>query len=177
MAERTAYELADWQGYLTRAEVDFLKQLSGTLSDNPVIINVGAGAGTSTLAFLEARPDAIVFSIDKKLTESEVTTNEHLRLKEISEEKANRVIRIWGDSGLVATVWPYYADMVFVDGDHSEAGVSNDIIWKHRLKGGGVFAFHDYGSEKWPAVKKVVDNYVVDFTDIGLVDSVKAFRV
>ena len=175
--ERTAYDLADWQGYLTHPEIDFLKQLARSLADNPVIINIGAGAGTSTLAFLEARLDARVFSIDTKLTDDDVTTNEYLRLKEVSEVKANRVIKIWGDSGVIATVWPYFVDMVFVDGDHTEPGVVNDIIWKHRLRVGGVMAFHDYGSKYWGAVKKSVDKYIVDLTDLGLVDSIKAFRV
>lgn len=174
---RTAYELSDWQGYLTRPEIDFLKELARELPESPVIINIGAGAGTSTLSFLEEREDAVVFSVDIKADESEVTTNEHLRLSEVSLDKANRAIRIWGDSKIVGKAWPYFVDMVFVDGDHSKEGVYGDIVaWYPKIKIGGIIAFHDYGSERWTAVKYVVDKAMIQKYAIGTIGSVKAFR-
>jgi predicted O-methyltransferase YrrM len=174
---RTAEELADWQGYLTRREVAFLKILAEMLPKNPVIVNIGAGAGTSTLAFLEARADCTVISIDLLTTESETTTNEHLRLAEIAPEDAARVIRIWGDSAQTGHAWPFPAvDMVFVDGDHVAAGVQADIdAWLSHVK--HTIAFHDYTRKAWPDVKQVVDAAMQGYRAIGQVDTVRAFEV
>lgn len=173
---RTADELADWQGYLTRQEIAFLKDLARQLPTDPVIVNIGAGAGTSTIAFLEARPDCVVFSIDLLTTERECTTNEHLRLAEIAPANAARVIRIWGDSSTVGRAWTFVVDMVFVDGDHLAPGVQADIdAWlPHTMH---VMAFHDYTRDRWPDVKAVVDRAMGGREAIGHVDTVKAFRL
>jgi len=48
----------------TVGDVDTLQELVRMLPPNPVIVNIGACFGTSTLAMLEARPDAFIFSID-----------------------------------------------------------------------------------------------------------------
>jgi len=172
---RTAYELADWQGYLTRAEIDLLKELACQLPSNPVIVNLGAGAGTSTFAFLEARPDAVVFSVDILLTESETTTNEHLRLKEAPVEIAARCIKVWGDSKQVGVAWPFPVDLVFIDGDHSYEGCKGDILAWHETT--RWMAFHDYGSPHWPGVAVAVDESMqILWQEAGHVDTIKAFR-
>lgn len=156
---RTAKELSDWQGYLTHGEIDLLQEIARQLPPNPLIVNIGAGAGTSAIAMLEARKDALIFSIDILTNESEVTTNEHLRLAEIDTEDAKRVIRVWGDSKVVGQVWRWQCDMIFVDGDHEEAGIKGDLAaWKKHVKYGGWMVFHDYTSPKWPHVKAVIDN-------------------
>ena len=56
------------------------------------------------------------------------------------------------------------ADLVFIDGDHTEPNVRGDVEMALELVGsGGIVAGHDYPSEtctwdvKWPDVKKVVD--------------------
>ena len=174
---RTAYELADWQDYLTRREVDFLKELAEKLPEYPIIINIGAGAGTSTISFLEARKDCTVISIDILTTEQETTTNEHLRLAEIDEEDARRVIRIWGDSSHTGRVWPFgWVDMVFVDGDHMAPGIQADIeAWIPHLQ--GIMAFHDYTRKHWPDVKVVVDKAMQGYEVIGHINTVKAYWV
>jgi len=173
---RTAYDLADWQAYLTRPEVDFLKELAQLLPENPVIVNIGAGAGTSTISFLEARPDCLVVSIDILTTESIETTNEHLRLTEINEADAARVIRIWGDSKAVGKVWRWPVDMIFVDGDHCAAGVRGDIdAWLRHVD--SVMAFHDYTRKVWPDVKVVVDDAMRGYERINHVDTLIAFDV
>lgn len=176
---RTAYELSDWQGYLTRVEIDLLKEVSKTLQPNPLIVNIGAGAGTSTLAFLEARSDALVFSIDVLTNEREVTTNEHLRLAEIDAKDAMRVIRVWGDSKKVGRAWRWQCDLVFVDGDHEEAGIRGDLaVWKQHVKVDGWMCFHDYGSPKWPHVKEVIaaDQDLAYWAERRLSDTILAVR-
>lgn len=49
-------------------------------------------------------------------------------------------------------------DMIFVDADHSYPGVKRDIeLWTPKMRPGGIWAFHDYGSTDYPGVKYAVD--------------------
>lgn len=49
-----------------------------------------------------------------------------------------------GPSTLWAGVWPYLADMVFLDGDHREPAAAADIAaWLPRVRPGGVLCGHD----------------------------------
>ena len=46
-------------------------------------------------------------------------------------------------------------DFIFIDADHSEEGVRNDIeLWTPKVKKGGMIFGHDID---WPSVKKVVE--------------------
>lgn len=57
-------------------------------------------------------------------------------------------------------------DFVYLDGDHSIAGVKYDVAyWFNKLSHGGIIAGHDYGHPGFPGVKKVVDRY---FGRLGL---------
>lgn len=158
----TSYRLAAWQGYYTEAEVDLLHNLAADLPADAIVVKIGAGAGTDTLAILETTESVVIFSIDILAGESPTTTNEHLRLPEAGYADTGHVIRIWGDSKVVCKRWPLQIDMLIIDGDHSEAGVRGDIEgwWRH-VKEGGWVVFHDYGSPNWPAVRQVVDHLLL----------------
>ena len=184
---KTAYSLADWQGYLTHNEIDMLKAMAentptdSQLQRDVVVVNIGAGAGTSTLSFIEARPDIIVFSVDIDGGDQEVYTNEHLRMQETGHDKDGRVIRIWGDSKLAGKRWPMKVDIVFIDGDHSEAGIRGDIeAWINHVQLDGYIAFHDYGSPHWPDVARVVDELFAHKECVEYVakaDNIRVFKV
>jgi predicted O-methyltransferase YrrM len=149
----------------TIGDVDTLHTLAGMLPPQPVIINIGACFGTSTLAMLEARSDAYIFSIDINVCPKEA---EHI---EKSECGANRVVRILGPSQDID--WPYLVDMVFVDGAHGYPEVRRDIqAWRGKIRTGGVLAFHDYGNETLPHVKRAVDRemqHVGPFLQAGFI--------
>ena len=50
---------------------------------------------------------------------------------------------------------PGARDMVFIDGDHTERGVTEDIdLWLPRTR--RLLCGHDFGDPAWPAVEKVV---------------------
>lgn len=177
---KTAYELADWQGYLTHREIDALKRVVKQLPKSPIIVKIGAGAGTDTLAILEERKDALIFSVDINTTNDEISTNEHLRLVETGYDKTGNVIRIWGDSKVVCKMWPleWGVDMLIVDGDHLEPGITGDIDgWLPKVWSDGFVAFHDYGSHVWPNVKLVVDEKMKDYIVVEHVDTMRIFRV
>lgn len=155
---RTAYELSDWQGYMTHAEIDAMQRLTSELPMDAVIVKIGAGAGTDALAILEVCQDLVIFSIDIAAGEQPALTNEHLRLAESGYDKTGCVIRVWGDSKVVGLRWPFPVDWLHIDGDHTEAGIAGDLrAWYRHVRPNGFISFHDYDDPHWPAVKTVVD--------------------
>lgn len=180
---RSSYELSDWQGYLTHGEIDALKWCANDVlerfADDPLwCVGVGAGAGTSTIAMLEESKRIRVISIDIETDKQEWGTNEHLRLDEMGMK--DRVLRIWGDSKQVGKIWPvaWKVPMVFVDGDHSEAGLRGDIDgWLQHIMKGGIISFHDYGGKFWGDVQKVIDEVMKDYEMLVYADTTIAFRV
>jgi len=60
----SAYDIAKAFGYLTQDEVTGLKKLAKMLPENPVVVNIGAGTGTSAIAVMEDRPDLHMITID-----------------------------------------------------------------------------------------------------------------
>lgn len=49
-------------------------------------------------------------------------------------------------------------DMIFIDANHTYESVKQDVeMWYPRVKGGGVFACHNYGHGDFPGVKQAVD--------------------
>jgi predicted O-methyltransferase YrrM len=179
-----SFSLADLTGPDPRAqtmkEVEALKSLAKELRPNPVIINIGAAGGISTIAFLEERPDAVVFSIDIDPREGERENAQKCGVD------VTRIVRLLGKSQDVGRNWPYYVDMVFVDGDHREDGIIGDIeVWLPRvMPNGGILAFHDYFEGEPPphnpsAAGKVVRRLVEprdDFEEILFIDRLKAFQ-
>lgn len=162
---------------MTRAEVDALKQLVRDLPSLPYIVNIGAERGTSTLAMLEERPDAFIFSVDIDKCDTEFN---NLRKAGLDY---TRVRRLLGRSQEIGLTWLHKADIVFVDGDHSEQGVRGDIkAWLKKIKRGGIMAFHDYIPEPIPPEIKgrviyAVDDLMKDYEEILWVERLKAFRI
>lgn len=59
-------------------------------------------------------------------------------------------------------------DFIFIDADHLEASVRQDIeAWRPLLAKGGTFAGHDYGRDDWPDVKAVVDELIPGVTVVA----------
>lgn len=176
---RTSYDVADWQGYLTRDEVDLVKRVANALPADPDVLTIGAGAGTCTLAVLEERDDALYYSVDILTNERETTTNEHLRLAETPFADSGHVIRIWGNSHIVGKRWRVPLDLLIIDGDHSRNGIIIDLHrWLKHVKPGGYVLIHDYGSERWPYVKQVVDLVPNDlWRRVDLADTMIAFQI
>lgn len=207
---RTAYQVSDWLTYITHAEVDALKAIVNSLPPNPVVVNIGAGAGTSGLAIMEAREDVVLTTIDKTLEshpfgclegETVVLKNAGILPRAIEE---NRYFQIHGDSKEVGKSDSYdrleLVDFVFVDGDHSYAGVRGDVsIWLKHVRPGGIIAVHDYNKvelywetqrnsdhlsqeeygliKPWFHVDAAVDDLLAHYEKILHIDTLIAFRV
>jgi len=146
-------------GYLTQNEVEILHELVSVFKYDPVVINIGAGAGTSGLALYESKY-IWLYTIDIQEESSPFGCLEGernaFRNAGYGDSQANH-FQICGDSKDIGKKWSGLVDIVFVDGDHSYTGCRGDIdAWLPHIKEGGIIAFHDYGS-RWADVKRAVD--------------------
>lgn len=166
----TAESLQQAFHYLWPDEVGMLKDLARSLPADPTVVNIGAGAGTSGLAFAESRKDLHLFTIDVQRESSPFgcleaerqvlidagfdVTSYHTRFHQLCADSKNvglgwLVARDIQVQGWPDAVWGYGmqpVDMVFVDGDHSYEGCRGDMHhWLPNIKPGGILAVHDYG--------------------------------
>lgn len=183
----TAHSVVDWTGYLYHAEVDALQELTRSLPDNPHVVNIGAGNGTSGLAFMESRKDLHLYTIDIQLESSPFgcLAGEEAVFRDAGFWGDPRHEQIHGDSKEVGRNWRNLGyplvDMVFVDGGHQYHEAVGDItIWLPLIKYGGIMAVHDFEKtvKVWAGVDKAVREYLVGkYEKILQVETLVAFRV
>lgn len=172
----SSYEIAKSFGYMTKEEIHLLKAFALSLPYVPLIVNIGAGSGTSGLALVEERQDAVVFTVD--ISEGGPYGGLENERNAFKDSGLRLPFQILGDSKDVGKNWRHKVDMVFVDGDHIDQVISNDIAsWKCHVRDGGIMAFHDYGADVWPAVKDNVDKSMSSYPVIGFSDTLIGFRI
>jgi predicted O-methyltransferase YrrM len=163
----TSYQVADQTTLMGHGEIDIMKKHTMTLPEGAIVVIIGAGAGTSSLAVLETRPDVVIFSIDTVFpTEHRYTPGEKENLKRAGFWNDGHVIQVRGRSQLIGKVWPIPYDMIFIDGDHRYEFVKEDIeLWIPKAKPDAVIMFHDYAIHKIKpksGVKRAVDEMLLD---------------
>lgn len=172
----TPQSLADWQKYLSHVEIDLLAELAQSLPANPVVVNIGAGAGTSGLTFMTARPDLHLVTID---IADEVNLYGGLGNERGIFEAAGvwdsadeyglpRYLAILGNSVQVGQDWDRPpVEMIFIDGGHEYEECRGDIeAWLPHLYAGGVVAIHDYRKvQAYQAQhpEAVIDDHLIDY--------------
>lgn len=168
----TAYSLSDGKEPMSHAEIAFLEQLADLMPTAPLIVNIGAADGLSTITFLTRRPEGVIYSVDVDPCPQEF---ENVRRAELD---SRRVIRLLGRSEEIGCHFPYQIDLLFIDGGHFNA--ANDIrAWVDKVRFGGVIAFHDY-MEDPPAnnpgsVYQDVQALMDDYAHIGRAERTVAF--
>jgi predicted O-methyltransferase YrrM len=172
----TAYDLTDGAEPMTHREINYLKMLAANLPLCPLIVNIGAADGVSTCAFLEARPDALIYSVDVEPCPQEF---EHL---EACGLDPNCVMRLLGDSKQLGLAFEEQCDLLYIDGDHwNAAGDIEAWVKTGKVKSNGIVAFHDWQEicpENNPgAVYEQVNEHMAGYVMIGHVDRVIAFRM
>ena len=196
-----AYRLAENSGYLYKDEVSFLMHLVSGLPTNCVIVNIGAGAGTSALTMLSVRVDSYLYSVDIQAGDSPYGSLSVERKNVLgfgSLHMYERLVQVNSDSAEFGREWKTHKSvreddrerlhMVFVDGNHSYEGCKADIeAWLPNLVEGGIIAVHDYEKHKlddpvqkikgWGGVDKAVDELLLGMHRfVGGADSIVAFR-
>lgn len=135
----TAHGLTKNSGTMLYNEVTTLKGLVKSLPANPIIVNIGTGRGISVLAMLEARLDAVIFTVD--IGPCELAFD----LLKKSGQDVDRVIQVRGASAAVGEHFALDIDAAFIDGDHHYESVCEDIrVWYPKIKPGGIIIFHDH---------------------------------
>lgn len=128
------------------------------------VLEIGAAFGYSTVIMAEVALK--VTSVDPHLV--------HASLDAMARNLdqygvTGRVRRLVGTSlQMLPALAPAQFDLIFVDGDHTAAGVTYDLAQAQRLAAaGGVLAFHDWNEETCPDVRQVLEawrqpDYIVD---------------
>lgn len=136
------------------------------LPPGPVVgAEVGVFRGLMSKALLE-RPDLTLYMVDSwlplpmyRIDEDDQESN----LLMARRHAGDRGIVLHMDSLEAASSFPDgFLDFVFIDADHSYAGVCKDIVaWLPKLKIGGLLSGHDYnnpGEKLGKDVKRAVDD-------------------
>jgi predicted O-methyltransferase YrrM len=140
--------------YLFPGELELLKRIIQSVDRSPcVVVNIGAGSGTSALAILESRPDVILHTVD--IQEDNSPFGCLYAERQVCHEAGYRLGEGWYqyhmDSKELAKVWTGPVDVVFVDGDHTYDGCVGDILgWLPHIHPGGYIAVHDYRKDDIP---------------------------
>lgn len=169
--------------YISEREIDFLQELANMLPPNPLVVNIGAGNGCSSLALMLSRSDLqlVVVDIQKDSSPTGDLESERLTLVRAGVDMT-RHRQIHGDSKVVGQNWKDSpVDMVFVDGEHGYEACKGDILaWLPHIKHGGIMPVHDCEQSPgiWPQVFQAVDELLTPkFQKIGHVDNLAAFRI
>jgi len=73
---------------------------------------------------------------------------------------------ILGNSPIVAKILNIPISLLFIDGEHSEDGVTKDILaFKDKIISKGMIYCHDYNTEYYPYVTSVVNDLIRDSQD------------
>jgi predicted O-methyltransferase YrrM len=161
--------------YLTEPEMAAMAGICKEMS-KATVINIGAGAGTSGLLFLECLPEGRVYTIDVTNESSPFGCLQGERV--VVEEAGLRHrhglswFQIHGDSKKVGLTWiGVPVDILFIDGDHSLGGCLGDMAaWIPHVVKGGVILVHDYNKQNMPnyETRKIKYEGVNDAVDLYL---------
>lgn len=183
-------------GYFYPKELQLLKALVYMVKHSPVVVvNIGSGAGTSGLAFIETREDLILHTIDIQDANSPFgclyAEREVFNAAGFGYLAGERWFQHHGDSKQVATWWTEPADVILVDGAHEYDETVGDITgWLPHVRKGGYMAIHDYKKGNippttdgphpmvWEGVDSAVDELLLGRYDkIAQVESLIVFKV
>ena len=121
------------------------------------MIEVGIDTGKTTFFLLDNIPNLKIYAIDIDIKK--------FYNEDVKKKYGDRLIPIEGYSYIVADQLPNnFADIVFIDADHSYASVKKDIEkYTPKLKKTGMLTGHDID---YPGVNKAVNEVIKDF-DVG----------
>ena len=143
MSDAPVSELTTVRGWETPAEQKALQYLAERVPTDGHIAEIGSefGMSTSILAMF-SRPSVLVHAID--LFPDDMHTKHVAEMRRIGvlpkiryyRGKSEHAINYWDSKDRI--------DLLFIDGDHTAAGVLKDIkAWTPLVRLGGVVVFHD----------------------------------
>ena len=132
------------QGWMTENELLKLAELVSGISNIENIIEIGSDRGLSSSLIAHSAHNGLLYCIDiwsEETIYEDFVRNTFIHHKKIFPIKANSI--------KASMLFPdEYADLIFIDADHSYDAVKADLAaWWPKLKNGGVFCGHDYCNE------------------------------
>ncbi len=156
LAERLAAECEGVAGHLTRREAMFLAVLASSTPGDGLILEIGSFKGKSTIILAKAERDTTgrrtLVAVDPLTSPAPTDPSLHGAASGRDEFFANldragvrdRVEFHEKFSHELAAGWNRAIRLLWIDGDHTTEGVTNDVnLFGHFLQPGGVIAFHD----------------------------------
>ena len=161
--ESKAEKIARAYGYLRKDEVHLLNRVVRSLKKGAVVINIGAGTGTTAISVLEERPDLAktFYTIDNREDSNPygglLNEREVFKSVDMTHLLPNQIL---GDSKQVGKEWKGpKIDFLIIDAGHYYDDCYGDMTaWEPHLKNGALIAINDYGTERWRWVKLAVDD-------------------
>lgn len=116
------------RGWLVNEERQLLHEAAAQIDAAGLIVNIGVEYGASLACLRSGNPTATLIGIDLDNSKNEANAQAEL---------------MTGDSGVIGADWARPIDLLFIDGDHSHAGVRRDTAFCRAVKSGGIILFHD----------------------------------
>ena len=129
------------QGAVTEQEAGLLTALAVALRPE-CIVEIGTGWNRSLRAFAEAQAIMDTMGWSCEIWTCDVDEGRIAAAKDVETDP--RIHFIHGDCVTLAKAMPNNADLVFVDGNHTEQAVRMDFdVMRGKANSGATFVFHD----------------------------------
>jgi predicted O-methyltransferase YrrM len=131
---QTCVELGTWQGASAIPVARMIQRWGGTLT----CVDTWAGELDEHGGSKPNRPPVMLSICARNIVEAGVSANVRFVVARTAD---------------AAKVWPEPIDFLYIDADHSEAGVAADLAaWAPHVRSGGIIAGDDYGNAYYPGV-------------------------
>ena len=174
--DRMVLDAMSIKGLITREELAFLMAVASVAPCDGSVVELGVFNGRSAAGLCLAVGDHRVVAIDDWSLQHCGPNSAELATKNLEWLGLTPRI-ITGPSNKI----PQYVDKVAVlviDSTHDASVLKEEIeVWFPKLVCGGIIVFHDYGNDKFPDIKKLVDqNFVAWVPRVGSAGKMIAFR-
>lgn len=155
------FNFSDYEGMISEEEFEFLAQQSSDIQGG-VIVEIGSWRGKSAIAFAKGiaghsstertmifcvEPHAVFTGIYGGKFGSQDRKHFYEAMLKSGAWEDVRLINLKSEQAAIG--FPHQIDLLFIDGDHSEAGVRKDIeMWTPHLAPKGKIIFDDAIDEK-----------------------------
>ncbi len=137
--------------FLRNGEPEFLRNIIVKLPENATILEIGTFRGLSAVYMAQQKKDIKIVTIDShigipgnhSLYSNPYIVNDNFKKYHVADRITHFAVSTqdYGPNQMF--------DMLFIDGDHSLAGVTFDYCKFERfVKPGGYIVFHDYGDHR-----------------------------
>ncbi len=120
---------------------------------NMTVVEVGSHIGESTVEF--AKRCAYVISVDPYLGPGRENAKKLFDQNTLPFPHVSQ--HICTSAYALPNCVDNSIDCVYVDGRHDYESVKFDLQWYDKVKPGGFFTGHDYVNNRWPGVRRAVD--------------------